>query len=59
MGEPFRASEQYDDLTGTVAIDGHTGPFLHELVKHVKLPPGYWPVGPGQSHLHWLISRSR
>jgi hypothetical protein len=45
MGERFIASEQYDDLKGTIAIDGHEGHFLHQLRKYVEAPDGYWPVG--------------
>lgn len=52
MAERFVASEQYDDLKGTVAIDGNNGAFLHDLRKYTEMPPEYWPVGLG---LHRLV----
>lgn len=46
MSEPFIAGAQYDDLIGTIAIDGHeTGGFLDELAANAEIPGGYWPIG--------------
>lgn len=41
-----KASTQYNDFTGTVAIDGCDGPFLDAMLRagHA-MPRGYWPVG--------------
>jgi len=43
-----KAQTQYDDLTGTVAIDGRDGgpmALLRELAKHGDVPQGYTPLG--------------
>jgi hypothetical protein len=45
MSESFKASAQYDDLTGTAAFDGHDGPPLRDMQKYCKIAPGYLPVG--------------
>ena len=45
MTENFRATTQYNDFFGEVAIDGHSGPFQLDLAKRANMPSGYWPVG--------------
>jgi hypothetical protein len=45
MAEPFVATTQNGDLTGTVAFDGHHRPPLMELAKLTDMPAGYVPVG--------------
>lgn len=45
MGEPARATAQYDDVRGTIAIDGHRGLSIRELYTSAQIPKGYYPVG--------------
>lgn len=46
MSETLRASQQYDDLRGTVAIDGHGTCPLMDWWKNVEdEKAGYHPVG--------------
>jgi len=45
MPESFKASVQYNDFRGTIAIDGHEGDFLEELAAQAEIPDGYYPVG--------------
>jgi len=45
MTNDFVASTQYNDLTGTAALDGHEGPGLMELARLVSLPEDYFPIG--------------
>lgn len=45
MSQPFKASEQYDDMKGWIAIDGHEGAPHRDLSKYAEIPSGYLPVG--------------
>ena len=45
MSERFKAMTQYDDLKGTSAFDGHSGPPLFDLAKRSEMPKEYFPVG--------------
>ena len=45
MEDRSTAAVHYDDMTGTVAIDGFDGPFLTELGKRARMPAGYTPIG--------------
>lgn len=45
MSESFEATTQYDDLKGTNAFDGHSGPPLSDLAKRSEMPEEYFPVG--------------
>jgi hypothetical protein len=45
MSEIGVASTQYGDLSGTISVDGHDGPFLAALAARSDMPAGYHPVG--------------
>lgn len=52
MSERFEAMTQYDDLIGSNAFDGHSGPPLFELAKLSDMPDGHFPVGFELFRLH-------
>ena len=45
MTEDAKASTQYGDLKGTIAIDGHNGLSIDQLVTRAEVPKGYRPIG--------------
>jgi len=45
MSEKTVASTQYDDLQGTIAVDGHDGSLLQDLAAKSDLKKGYFPIG--------------
>jgi hypothetical protein len=45
MTEDAKATTQYGDLTGTIAIDGHNGLSIDKLVNNAQVPTGYQPIG--------------
>lgn len=45
MGNEAEAETQYGDLTGTIAIDGHSGLSIDGLLVTADVPDGYHPVG--------------
>lgn len=45
MTEPAKASTQYGDLDGTIAIDGYNGLTVDALIQRADIPKGYCPIG--------------
>lgn len=45
MAEDAKASTQYGDVRGTIAIDGHSGLPIDQLVARAAVPSGYRPIG--------------
>lgn len=44
MTQKAAASTQYGDLRGTIAIDGHSGLRVDELIQTAQVPKGYHPI---------------
>ena len=45
LTEPAKASVQYGDLKGTVAIDGYNGLSIDDTILTASVPKGYRPIG--------------